>query len=83
MELFIWQFPPVHPQITLSPSYCRTSAVCLFLDLREDNSHLNGTANKIIILLITLGFFLCPMPPHVLVDFVVLPPEHGSSVTYF
>ena len=28
-------------------------------------------------------FFLCPMPPHVPVDFVVLPPEHGSSVTNF
>ena len=27
--------------------------------------------------------FFCPMPPHVLVDFVVLPPEHGSSVTDF
>jgi hypothetical protein len=24
-----------------------------------------------------------PMPPHVLVDFVVLPPGHGSSVTDF
>jgi len=25
--------------------------------------------------------FFCPMPPHVLVDLVVLPPGHGSSVT--
>jgi len=29
------------------------------------------------------GFFFGPMPPHVLVDFVVLPPGHGSSVTDF
>ena len=28
-------------------------------------------------------FFFCPLPPHVLVDFVVLPPGHGSSVTDF
>jgi len=28
-------------------------------------------------------FFFCPMPPHVLVDFVVLPPGHGRSVTDF
>jgi len=28
-------------------------------------------------------FFFGPMPPHVLVDFVVLPPGHGGSVTYF
>jgi len=27
--------------------------------------------------------FFCPMPPHVLVDFVVLPPEHGSGETDF
>jgi len=27
--------------------------------------------------------FFCPMPPHVLVDFVVLPPGHGRSVTDF
>ena len=27
--------------------------------------------------------FLCPMPPHVLVDFMVLSPGHGSSVTDF
>ena len=26
-------------------------------------------------------FFSPQMPPHVLVDFVVLPPGHGSSVT--
>ena len=26
-------------------------------------------------------FLFCPIPPHVLVDFVVLPPGHGSSVT--
>jgi len=25
--------------------------------------------------------FFCPMPPHVLVDFVVFPPGHGRSVT--
>ena len=25
-------------------------------------------------------FFFGPMPPHVLVDFVVLPPGHGNSV---
>ena len=25
----------------------------------------------------------CPVPPHVLVDFVVLPPGRGSSVTDF
>jgi len=30
-----------------------------------------------------LGFFFNPMPPHVLVDFVVLPPGHGRSVTDF
>jgi len=28
-------------------------------------------------------FFFCPMPPHVLVDFMVLPPGHGRSVTNF
>jgi len=28
-------------------------------------------------------FFFCPVPPHVLVDFVVLPPGHGRSVTDF
>ena len=28
-------------------------------------------------------FFSSPMPPHVLVDFVVLPPGHGRSVTDF
>ena len=28
-------------------------------------------------------FFFCPMPPHVLVDFVFLPPGHGMSVTDF
>ena len=27
--------------------------------------------------------FFCPMPPHVLVDLVVLPPGHGRSVTDF
>jgi len=27
--------------------------------------------------------FFCPVPPHFLVDFVVLPPEHGRSVTDF
>ena len=27
--------------------------------------------------------FFCPMPPHVLVDFVVPPPGHGSSVVDF
>jgi len=30
-----------------------------------------------------LIFFFFPMPPHVLTDFVVLPPEHGRSVTDF
>ena len=29
------------------------------------------------------NFFFSPMPPHVLVDLVVLPPGHGSSVTDF
>jgi len=29
------------------------------------------------------SFFSSPMPPHVLVDFVVLPPGHGRSVTDF
>jgi len=29
------------------------------------------------------GFFFGPMPPHVLVDFVILPPGHGRSVTDF
>ena len=29
------------------------------------------------------GRGVVPMPPHVLVDFVVLPPGHGSSVTDF
>ena len=28
-------------------------------------------------------FFVFPMRPHVLVDFVVLPPGHGRNVTYF
>ena len=28
-------------------------------------------------------YCLCPLPPHVLVDFVVLPLGHGSSVTDF
>jgi len=28
-------------------------------------------------------FFFCPMPPHVLVVFVILPPGHGRSVTDF
>jgi hypothetical protein len=28
-------------------------------------------------------FFNPPMPPHVLVDFMVFPPRHGSSVTDF
>jgi hypothetical protein len=28
-------------------------------------------------------FILYPMPPHVLMDFVVFPPGHGSSVTDF
>jgi len=28
-------------------------------------------------------FFLNPMPPHVLMDFVVLPPGRGRSVTDF
>jgi len=28
-------------------------------------------------------FFFGPMPPHVLVGFVVLPPGHGRSVTDF
>ena len=28
-------------------------------------------------------FFLNPMPPHVLMDFVVLPPGHGRTVTAF
>jgi len=27
--------------------------------------------------------FFPPMPPHVLVDFVILPPGHGSILTYF
>ena len=31
--------------------------------------------------IIVLFFF--PMPPHVLVDFVVLPPEHGRSLTAY
>ena len=32
---------------------------------------------------IVTNVFFCPMPPHVLfVDFVVLPPGHGRSVTY-
>jgi len=26
---------------------------------------------------------VCPVPPHVLVDFVVLPPGHGRSITDF
>ena len=30
-----------------------------------------------------INFFFCPMPPHDLVDFVVLPPVHGRSVTDF
>jgi len=28
-------------------------------------------------------YIFYPMPPHVLVDFVVLPPGHGKSVTDF
>ena len=28
-------------------------------------------------------YFICPVPPHVLMDLVVLPPGHGSSVTDF
>jgi len=31
----------------------------------------------------TKFFFFGPMPPHILVDFVVLPSEHGRSVTDF
>ena len=31
---------------------------------------------------LSYGFF-CPMPPHIFVDFLVLPPGHGRSVTYF
>jgi len=27
--------------------------------------------------------YIYPMPPHVLVDFVVFPPRHGRSVTDF
>ena len=30
-----------------------------------------------------VDFFFGPMPPHVLVDFVVPPPGHGRSVTDF
>ena len=29
------------------------------------------------------SFFFGPMPPHVLVDFVVLPPGHGRNLTDF
>ena len=31
----------------------------------------------------SFNVFFCPMPPHVLVDFVVLPPGHDRSVTDF
>jgi len=35
-------------------------------------------------ILVYIELFFCrPMPPHVLVDFVVLPPGHGMSVTDF
>jgi hypothetical protein len=33
--------------------------------------------------IITEYIFFNPMPPHVLLDFVVFPPGHGSSVTDF
>ena len=33
--------------------------------------------------LMLLLLFPPPMPPHVLVDFVILPPGHGRSVTDF
>ena len=33
--------------------------------------------------IVRMFYLLCPMPPHVLVDFVVLPPGHGRSVTDF
>ena len=33
--------------------------------------------------LTSVFFFFGPMPPHVLVDFMVLPPGRGRSVTNF
>jgi hypothetical protein len=33
--------------------------------------------------IILFFFCMCPMPPHVLADFVVLSPGHGKSVTGF
>ena len=35
------------------------------------------------LLLLLLLLLILPMPPHVLVDFVVLPPGHGRSITDF
>jgi len=50
--------------------------------LTDANTHVFRVPSS---LKLTITFALisfCPMPPHVLVDFVVLPPGHGRSVTY-
>ena len=54
---------------------CRPAKVkiCLGVDVEGPMYAFNG-----------ILIFFCPMPPpHVLVDFVVLPPGHGSNVTDF
>jgi len=44
---------------------------------------LDVTCYFISLLMCSKFFFFGPMPPHVLMDFVVLPPGHGRSVTNF
>ena len=49
----------------------------------DSRSHCNAVWSGQGVKLIAHFSFFCPVPPHVLVDFVVLPPGHGSSVTDF
>jgi len=67
---FSYHFPPPYFHISSSASY---SALCSSLKLEWPS--FTPVLNRL--------FFFCPMPPHVLVDFVVLPPGHGRSVTDF
>ena len=59
----------IHDYILLCPLHTKCTLLSLLLDRAFHR--------------ITLIFFFLPMPPHVLVDFVVLPPGHGRSVTDF
>jgi len=94
----LWCMPPAGDQDAMEPhpghqlaaytTSCKHSLVLLRIGESVAGNMLNWLKLfKKLLLLHRVGclyiYFFCPMPPHVLMDFVVLPTGHDRSVTDF